>query len=508
MIATARLAELLASLSIATDAAAGLPRETALRTSLIAVRLARAADVQGFELADVYYAGLLRFLGCSAYSYEAAQLAAGDDLGWMTALTPVDPDKPARVLTAALRALPQKASLRARARALGKLMVSPETPRELATSHCELALVLARQLGMSEGVLRTLREMYERWDAKGFPAGTSGVHIARPARVLHVAYRLASHYSLLGPEASLAVLAERSGRELDPELADSARGLGAELFIGLSSASVWTLLLNEEPRPFLYVEAARIPAVARVFGHFSDVKSPWTAGHSAAVAELCVRAAEALSLAPALRDELRIAALLHDIGRVSVPNGVWDKPGPLDVMERELAEGHARETQRILARTPLLERYAQIASAAHERSDGSGYPRSLGEGLSLSARILAAADVWQALRERRPHRLARGRDEAVRIMRAEVASGRLAEQVVSALLDDKPAERVRPSPALSEREAEVLRLVARGLANKEIAAKLFISPATVKRHLENLFERTGVRTRAAVTVWALEHGYL
>jgi DNA-binding CsgD family transcriptional regulator len=209
-----------------------------------------------------------------------------------------------------------------------------------------------------------------------------------------------------------------------------------------------------------------------------------------------------------------------------VPNGVWDKPGPLDARERELAETHAEETSRILGRSVLLKGLAKLAASAHERLDGNGYPRHHeGSALGDGARLLAAADMYRALSEARPHRAAHSAADAAELLRAEAASGRLCPRAVQAVLtaasrapssrpeptvasDARADDSARQDPTLSARELEILRLVARGLGNKEMARALFISPATVKRHLENIFDKIGVRTRAAVTVWALERGQL
>jgi HD-GYP domain-containing protein (c-di-GMP phosphodiesterase class II) len=507
-----RLAELLGSLSLATDLAAGLPAETALRTSVIAVRLGAAAGVQGFELCDVFYTGLLRFLGCSAYAHEmAGRYAAGDDLSLLRALTLADPDRPAQVLRRAWSGINRGASLRARAGAFARLASAPAAGAAVFTAHCELAVLLARRLGMSQGVVAGLGEIYERWDGRGAPQGLRGEAIRRSARLLHVAWRMAAHFALEGPAAALAVVSARSGRELDPSLAALALREGPALLAGFERPSLWTEFLAAEPAPHVHVTRARLPEIARAFAHFSDVKSPFTTGHSPAVATLAQAAARAAGLPAPMQDELRLAGLLHDLGRVAVPNGIWDKPGLLDVMERERMSTHCHETERILLRAPLLAPLATLAGAAHERLDGSGYHRRLpASAVSRSARLLAAADVFVALGERRPHRAPLPEKAAIAIMTDEVAAGRLAADAVDAVLAAAGHHHRRTAVpgALSEREAEIVRLVARGLSNKEIGARLFISPSTVKRHLENVFPKIGARTRAAVAVWALENDVL
>jgi putative nucleotidyltransferase with HDIG domain len=509
----ARLAEIIGSLSIATDHAAGLPPETAIRTSLLAVYLARASDTQGFELVDVYFTGLLRFLGCSAYSYEMAErFAAGDDLGLLRELTRAHADRPRELLQSALRGIDHTAPLGARARALARLATAPGAARELGTSHCELAVLLARRLGMSEGVVHSLGQIYERWDGKGVPAGLREEAIRRVARVVQVAWRLAAHYALGGTDEALEAVRSRAGTELDPAIVRVALREAEELFALLTRGDTWTAFLEAEPRPCALVTSARVADVATAFAHFSDVKSPWTVGHSISVAVLADRAAEQLGIEQDVRNSLRVAALLHDLGRVAVKNGIWDKRGVFDARERMEAHVHAAETERILARTQLFGDVARLAASAHERLDGSGYPhRTQAGALDQAARLLAAADVSVALTEPRPHRPARSH-EAQRLLLIEAArAGGLCREAVDAVLSasgQKRGGRAALPHTLSEREVEVVRLAARGLSNKSIAGALHVSTATIKRHLENVYAKTGHRTRAALSVWAVENDVL
>jgi HD-GYP domain-containing protein (c-di-GMP phosphodiesterase class II) len=206
---------------------------------------------------------------------------------------------------------------------------------------------------------------------------------------------------------------------------------------------------------------------------------------------------------------LRSAGLLHDVGRVAVTAAIWEKSGPLTDAERERIRLHTYAGERVLMRAPALSRVAEIATLAHERLDGSGYHRRLpGSALSVCARLLAAADVFHALGEERPQRAALEAERAVSELRTMAENGCLCPDAVRAVL--AAAEHPAPAPArpggLTDREVEVLRLVARGLTNKEIAAALEISPKTAGHHIEHLFEKLGVRTRAAATMIALQRG--
>jgi HD-GYP domain-containing protein (c-di-GMP phosphodiesterase class II) len=513
-----RLAELLGSLSLATDLAAGLPAETAIRTSLFGYRLAAAHGVQGFALADVYFTGLLRFLGCSAYSYEmAARFGAGDDLGLLRELTYANSRRPGEIVRGALRGIDRRAPLRHRAAAFVRLATSPETPIELGTTHCELAVLLARRLGMSEGVVAGLSQVYESWDGRGGLAGARGEAIELTSRLVQVAWRLAAHFPIGGAPEAIDAIEQRRGTELDPKLVDLAVRESSAIFADARGAHLWKAFLAAEPRPAVHVPADRTPALARVFADFADVKSPWTVGHSVRVAELA-RAAAAAGGSPDDAPSLELAGLLHDVGRTAIPNGIWDKPGLLLPYEREQMQSHAFETERVLSRSPLFADVAALASMAHERLDGSGYHRALRTtGLARSARVLAAADAYVALTQDRPHRAARSAAEAKDVLAVEAAAGRYCADAVDAVLAAVASmahERGRRAAvphaltAATREEVEIIRLVSRGLANKEIAARTNLSASTVERHLENVFDKIGLRTRAAISVWALEHDLL
>ena len=209
---------------------------------------------------------------------------------------------------------------------------------------------------------------------------------------------------------------------------------------------------------------------------------------------------------------LRRAGLVHDLGRLGVSNAVLDKRGPLTGGDWERLRLQPYLTERMLRQSEALAPLAAIAIQHRERLDGSGYPRGLsGVGISQNARILAAADAYQAMREPRPHRPARSADAASAELRAEVRAGRLDSDAVEAVLGaaGHRVPRRRDGPAgLTQREVEVLRLLARGLSNKEIAERLVISPKTVANHVEHIYSKIDASTRAAAGLFAMRHGLL
>jgi DNA-binding CsgD family transcriptional regulator len=206
-----------------------------------------------------------------------------------------------------------------------------------------------------------------------------------------------------------------------------------------------------------------------------------------------------------------VAALLHDVGRAGVPSSVWDRPGPIGPGDAERVRLHPYWTGRVLERVPALAPLAPVAAAHHERLDGSGYHRAThGGDLGPAARLLAAADVLSACCEPRPHRPAMALGAAARVVEDEARAGRLDPDAVAAVVEAAGLPRPRASwPAgLSTREVEVLRLAARGLSNKAIAAELVVSARTVQHHLASVYDKTGRRTRGGAALFAAEHGLL
>jgi HD-GYP domain-containing protein (c-di-GMP phosphodiesterase class II) len=262
----------------------------------------------------------------------------------------------------------------------------------------------------------------------------------------------------------------------------------------------------------LVLGPAQLEELALAFADFADVKSPAFVGHSRGVARLAAAAAGALHLGEPDVVQLRRAALLHDVGRASVPNAILDKPRELTPGERERVRLHSYYTERVLERAPAFAAVASVAGAHHERLDGSGYHRgSKGSALPLSARVLAAADAFQAATETRAYRGARTPELAASSLRQEAESGRLDPDAVEAVVASAGAatpRRIRAPSTLTDREVEIVRLLASGYANKEIARRLEISENTARHHLESVYAKLEVATRTGAVMQALARGLL
>lgn len=501
-----RLAELVAALSMATDLGLGLPQEHVLRQTVIASRLAGAAGLSTAQQASTYYCSLLAWVGCVSDSHELAKWF-GDDLTVKASSARVDKaGLPFAMFM--LSHVGDGSSPVRRLMAVARFLTggSKEAAQSMAT-HCEATGLLADQIGLS-GMHELLVQAFERWDGRGVPSGVSGDKIDPVVRVVQIADDSEVLLRVGGVDAAVEMLRDRRGTEFDPDLVDLACDRADDVFADLDGA--WDAVIDSIDGPDDVLSEARLTAVLEAFADYADVKSIWWPGHSRGVAALTCAAAEALGLPPADCVKATRAALVHDIGTVGVSTGVWDKTTPLTASDRERVRTHPYLTERVLARPEPLREVGAVASLHHERLDGSGYPRGVGrDSIPITARIVAAADVLQALAEDRPHRTAVAASEREGIMRDEVRAGRLDGDAVNAVLA-AAGHRVRRRPALpaglTQREVEVLELIVRGLPNKQIARELDVTPRTVSSHTEHIYSKIGVSTRGAAALFAMRNG--
>ena len=509
-----RLAELIAALSLATDLGMGQPMSHALRTCLIALSLGRALDFSERDLADTYYTTLLRFVGCTADSHEFLDFAAGDDVGFRQAVAGTangGPDEAAAHLVRFMTEAGVTGDVPARVRAA--LGSRTGVAAQSMTAHCEVASMLAARLGLGAGVCDALGHAFERWDGRGFPDGRSGEEVPAAMRLAPIARDIEVLTRTRGLDAARAALLQRRGRAHDPRAVDAFLRHGERMMADLEGCDAWHEVLRREPCGPVKVPPDRIDAALTAFADFADVKMPHTLGHSRGVAALAETAARGLGFGDEEAIRLRRAALLHDIGRSGISNAIWERAGALSREQWERVRLHAYYTERVLDCCEFLRPLGALAGSHHERLDGSGYHRGArGTGLDRAARLLAAADACQAMLQPRPHRPARTIEETARILRDEASAGRLDSTSVDAVLAvaGAPAGRTRRAwpNGLTDREVEVLRLMARGRSNQEMAAVLGITPKTAGHHVQHIYDKLGVSTRAAAAVFAVEHGLL
>jgi len=503
--------DLLAALSVTTDLGMGQPPETALRSSLLATALARTMAVPDDDVRNACLGTLLRHVGCTATASAEARLYGGDELVSRQAAQPTDFGNPREMLRLTL-ATGRGAGLMRPAKIARSVVGDMRHGTEVLMSVCDAASMLARRLGLGRAVQECVGQQFERWDGKG-PYRKAKDEVPLPARIGEVATQAVLFLDADGPEAALAMAEQRAGGWFDPDVAHAFCAAGADLMDELAAIDPWQALLGAEPAPVAYLDESDLDRVARCFADMVDLKSPYTVGHSSEVAALAEAAGRRLGLPEGEVVRLRRAALLHDLGRVGVSSGIWDKEGPLTRTEWEQIRLHPYHTERILACSPTLAPLGSIAGLHHERLDASGYHHGVsGSALPMSARILAAADTFQTATQDRPHRTARTTEQAAAHLTAEASAGRLDPDCVAAVIEaaGQPRPRVRRDwPAgLSEREVEVLRLLAHGLTNAQIADRLVISRRTAEHHVQHIYTKLGHSTRAAATLFAMEHDLL
>jgi HD-GYP domain-containing protein (c-di-GMP phosphodiesterase class II)/DNA-binding CsgD family transcriptional regulator len=508
------LAEMIGMLGMATDLGVGLPNDHTIRTSLLSVELGRRAGLSQKELTDTFYLTLLKMLGCTAGSAESAAFFT-DEVAFGRDSRHLDYGDPAAFGRWVVENFGAGRPQAEREHMMARLFAfTPERRRDYVSGHCEVAQMLASRLGFSTGVVDGLAQVFERWDGQGAPEGIGREDLSVAVRIMTLANELEVHHEIGGVERAVAVAEQRSGGAFDPALVDLFRADPAGILGVLEVPSAWSALIGAEPGPARMLGPEEIEAAGSVMSDFADLKSVYTAGHSTGVATLAAAAASEAGLPPTDVAALRFAAHGHDLGRVAVTTSIWDKPGPLGDSEWERVRLHAYHSERILCRPVALASVANLAGRHHERLDGSGYHRgAAGAQLTLPARILAAADCFQALTQERAHRPAMHPDEAERVIRREVASGRLNEEAVAFVLraaarPGVPRRRAVHAGGLTAREAEVLRAVAQGRSIAEAARELHLAPKTVDFHLQNIYSKAGVRTRAAATLFAIESGIL
>ncbi|WP_426574816.1 HD domain-containing phosphohydrolase [Aquihabitans sp. McL0605] len=509
--AAVRLAEVLAALSLGIDLGFGQPMEHVLRQCRIALRLAQLVDLDEQERATVYYTALLVNVGCHTDAHEQA-LWFGDDIALRATKYDHDPYSVGDVV-AMLKLLGSGGTPLHRIRVGFDFAVSGRKEADgMMERHSQLARSLGEELGLPEPVLASLMASYERWDGKGWPGTLAGDAIPMASRVTQLAEFSEVAFRAGGIDGAVEMADRRSAKQFDPALVEALRGDPEKVFHDLEADGSWDVVISGEPTLAVLLSPAELDEVLAAIARFVDLKSPYTLGHSEAVAALSARTAELLGAPEAEVDAVRRSGLVSGYGRLGVSNAIWDKAGPLTAGEWERVRLHPHFTERMLHQAAALASAGGAAVQLRERLDGSGYPRGLdGAAISRDGRVLGAADAYQAMCEPRPHREPLLAQEAADQLRAEGRAGRLDPDVVDAVLEaagHRRSRRQRGPGGLTNREVEVLRLLVLGLSNKEMAARLVIAPKTVGNHVEHIYTKIGASNRAGASLYAMRHGLL
>ncbi len=506
-----RLAELVAALSLGVDLGFGQPMEHVLRQCLIALRLADRAGLDEQDRIAVYYTALLVNVGCHADAHEQAKWF-GDDIALKSGKYQHELGS-VRGALAAMRLVGSGNPPLHRFRVGLEFAFSGHRQLDgMISQHAKLARTLAEQLELPGMVREAIGAAYEQWDGRGWPGQLRAAAVPIAARIAQLAEFVEVAHRVGGVAAATALARRRAGRQFDPALAALLCANAEEILSGLEEAPAWQTVIAAEPALAVELSAEQLDGALAAIANFVDLKSPFTLGHSVAVAELAEEAGRKLGLPPEQVLMLRRAGFVHGFGRLGVSNSIWDRPGPLSAGEWERVRMYPYLTERMLHQSAALAPLGEIAVQHRERLDGSGYPRGLSGGaISMLARVLGAADVYLSMREPRPHRPAREAEQAVAEMRAEVRAGRLDGAAVDAVLaaaGHRLARRREALRGLTAREVEVLILLARGMSNKQIAERLVITPKTAGNHVEHIYAKIDASSRAGAAMFAVQHGLL
>jgi putative nucleotidyltransferase with HDIG domain len=504
-----QLAEVVAAVAVAGDLGLGQPLEHMLRSCTLATRMAERLGADAEDQDATYWVTLFITAGCIGTSWELSRYF-GDDIAFRAGMYQLKPSQLA-FLAHLVKSAGSGTDGLSRARIRAALLLKGMSSLEQAfVAHCAVNGAMAHRLGLGERVITGLLQTFCSWNGKGLPKGLGGEDLQLSIRIGNLANQVEVVARERGVEASRQHVRGFSGSELDPRLCDLWCRDAEELLDGLDEQSSWDSVLSAAPRGRRVLSEAELDEALELLADYADLKSPWFTGHSRAVAALATAAARKAGLPEADVVTLRRAALVHDIGRAGVPNTIWDKPGPLSPSEQERVRLHAYYTERVLHRAGKLAELGLVASAAHERADGSGYPRAVsGTTIPLLGKYLEAADAYQAMTEDRPHRPALGPAVAALELRKGVREGAFDGAAADAVLAvaGHAVRRTPSAPAgLTPREVEVLVLAAKGATTKAIASRLGIAPKTAGNHLERVYAKAGVGSRAEAAMFAMHHG--
>jgi HD-GYP domain-containing protein (c-di-GMP phosphodiesterase class II)/DNA-binding CsgD family transcriptional regulator len=507
MIQQNRLAKALGSLSIAADHGAGQPIGTALQSAVIAVRLGRKCKLSDKFLKQIYYGTVLSFIGCTSTMTEAAMGGHGEEAQIIYSINMSNWRDPIDLERSFYEHYKPDVSDALRAETIDGFCAEVDNVMHLSSFHCQQAILLASRLPLPYPVEDLFKYMYSRWDGNYAP-GLSGTDIPIDSQIVAMATNLELFRRAGGIPSALQMVKQRSGHQFDPALCAVVEENVADLFHGFKETSEWDLYLDAEPEPFCTVKPSERVEIAQCFADYVDQKSGWFHGHSRQVASVALRAAREIGLDQYDCDQVYVASLIHDIGRIAVPNRVWEKEGPLSLMERREAESHSYHTESIVALAGIFDDVIGIAESAHERRDSSGYHRR-GRLDGAAAGCLAASDVYNALTNPRPWRGAMTKEEAATFLLKEVTDGRLPLKPVQGVLKATGQEclagkHVFPA-GLTEREVDLLGCLVRGMSNKQISVHLGISEKTAENHLSSVYKKTEVAGRAPAALYALKH---
>ncbi|HEY7187874.1 MAG TPA: HD domain-containing phosphohydrolase [Vicinamibacterales bacterium] len=423
-----RLSDVLAGLSHALDLTEGQRPGHAVRTSLIGMRIADVLRLPQEMRSPLFYALLMKDLGCSSNAARFAVLFGADDHGVKCDLKVTNWSRPIDAFRFAARNVaPGQFWLRRTWQFVALMSRGPAGARDVVLTRCERGADIARMLAFPDETVRAIRALDEHWDGDGQPYSLRGDQIPLLARILGLAQTVEVYFTSFGVDAAYEMATSRRGSWFDPQLVDALvafRG-DAAFWQSLGTDEAGSMLSSMEPPDrMLAANDDRLDRIAEAFALVIDAKSPWTHKHSRGVADVSVAVASTMGYAEEQLCDVRRAALLHDVGKLGVSSLILDKPDRLTDDEFAAMRQHPHGTREILKRTGCFSHLANIAAAHHERLDGSGYNLGLAKSeLPLLSRVLCVSDICDALRASRPYRPGLPVERVLDIMRRDVGTG-------------------------------------------------------------------------------------
>jgi putative nucleotidyltransferase with HDIG domain len=422
-----RFSEIIAALSVALDITQGHPEGHCMRTALIGMRLAEELQLPSVDRSALFYALLLKDLGCSSNAAKIAYLFGADDQLVKRSARLIDWTKSGQALAHCWKHCAPGGSALEKLLKIAAIARLGKEGKKIAEIRCQRGADIARLLQLPEATARAIYDLDEHWDGRGNPCGIKGQEISLLGRICCLAQTVEVFYSAYGLEAALDVADQRCGKWFDPQLVSALLATERDKAFWhrlLEGDLVAELKACEPDDALLIADEACLDRVAEAFAKVVDAKSPWTYQHSARVAEMTVGVARQFGASDDLVRDMRRAALLHDIGKLGVSNTILDKPGKPTEDEFAQIRRHPEFTQRILEQVTAFAKLADICGGHHERLDGKGYHRGLkGEEIGWEMRVLTIADICEAMSARRPYREAMSWDQILEILHRDAGQG-------------------------------------------------------------------------------------
>lgn len=405
-----RMSEIVSALSYALDLTEGQPMGHSVRTCVIGMRIGEKLGLGIEDLSDLYYTLLLKDAGCSGNASRLFHIIGADEIRAKRNVKFTDWTRVGwESLQYAIAHVGSDSPFLERMQKLFHVAANhQQNSTDLVKIRCERGASISRHLGFSEHVAAGIYSLGEHWSGRGYPENLQKTEIPIFSRIVSLSQTLDVYLTARGPKAAIDAARRHSGEWFDPEMVKAAISLARNgvLWSGVDSDSLIDRVgeLEPEKRRMTATEEA-IDNICVAFAEVIDAKSPFTYRHSTGVANTSGEIARWFGMSVKEQKMLRRAALLHDIGELSVPNAILEKPMKLNEEEWKVVKGHPYYTLQILKKIPGFARLSEDAAAHHERLDGSGYWRGWrSDQLSRYARILAVADIFDALHAKRPYR--------------------------------------------------------------------------------------------------------